>query len=181
MLLIVYCTMLYSMVLCRYAFGILMWEVLTERRPFEDVRSETMLCSRVHLGYRPDLSLVAAGDGAHAMAAQVTTTLSTAATTAASSCDSSTATTVSAVESTEGKSEAERNGKLLDNNKERYTENSESMNNIKLPTVEDMVISEMRKLVACNWSADRSVRKTGVECCEILQKCSRHLQLDQMM
>ena len=39
-----------------YAFGMLAWEVLTEERPFHDVRSESVLCSRVHKGVRPPLA-----------------------------------------------------------------------------------------------------------------------------
>lgn len=39
-----------------YAFGMLAWEVLAEERPFQDVRSESVLCSRVHKGVRPPLT-----------------------------------------------------------------------------------------------------------------------------
>ena len=38
-----------------YAFAILMWEFITEKKPFDDITSSVMLCSRVHQGYRPSL------------------------------------------------------------------------------------------------------------------------------
>jgi serine/threonine protein kinase len=38
-----------------YAFGILTWQVLAQRRPFSEITSEAMLCSKVHQGYRPSL------------------------------------------------------------------------------------------------------------------------------
>jgi serine/threonine protein kinase len=38
-----------------YAFAMLAWEVLTQERPFSDLRSEGVLCSRVHKGYRPPI------------------------------------------------------------------------------------------------------------------------------
>lgn len=39
-----------------YAFSILMWEVMTEKRPFETIKDEVTLCSFVHQGGRPTLS-----------------------------------------------------------------------------------------------------------------------------
>jgi serine/threonine protein kinase len=39
-----------------YAFGILAWEVLTGKRPFNDVSTEMELCMTVHCGVRPDLT-----------------------------------------------------------------------------------------------------------------------------
>ena len=38
-----------------YAFAILMWEFITEKKPFDDIKNSVMLCSRVHQGYRPSL------------------------------------------------------------------------------------------------------------------------------
>ena len=169
----------------RYAFGMLMWEVLTERRPFEDIRSETMLCSRVHLGYRPDVRLVVAGEGTHTLAARYTTTLSAAASSAvciSSSCIS-TATTASAIHSTCLSNEFPENynskggtSSLSDENDKvvKELENPEDINDATI-SVEDLVIREVRKLITCNWSADRSQRKTGTQCCEILHKCKNQL------
>ena len=37
----------------QYAFAILMWEFITEKKPFDDIKNSVMLCSRVHQGYRP--------------------------------------------------------------------------------------------------------------------------------
>ena len=41
-----------------YAFAILCWEVLTEQKPFKNVKNETALSSLVHQGQRPQLSLI---------------------------------------------------------------------------------------------------------------------------
>jgi serine/threonine protein kinase len=38
-----------------YAFGLLAWEVLSQKTPFADCTNEVMLCSRVHRGIRPSL------------------------------------------------------------------------------------------------------------------------------
>ena len=38
-----------------YAFGILTWQVLSQRRPFTDITSEAMLCSLIHRKHRPPL------------------------------------------------------------------------------------------------------------------------------
>ena len=42
----------------RYAFGMLAWETLSGERPFSDLRSEGVLCSRVHKGIRPPIELL---------------------------------------------------------------------------------------------------------------------------
>ena len=39
-----------------YAFAILTWEFITEKKPFDDIINPVMLCSRVHQGYRPSLN-----------------------------------------------------------------------------------------------------------------------------
>ena len=39
-----------------YAFALLCWQVLSQRRPFSEVQGEVMLCSEVHKGYRPPLT-----------------------------------------------------------------------------------------------------------------------------
>ena len=39
-----------------YAFGLLAWQVLTQKRPFSDITSEAMLVSKVHKNHRPDLN-----------------------------------------------------------------------------------------------------------------------------
>jgi serine/threonine protein kinase len=41
-----------------YAFALLMWEVLTQERPFREIMSEPMLCSSIHQGHRPDINVL---------------------------------------------------------------------------------------------------------------------------
>ena len=41
-----------------YAFAVLMWEVLTEKKPFNWIKDEVTLCSVVHQGGRPDISAI---------------------------------------------------------------------------------------------------------------------------
>ena len=43
-----------------YSFGILAWEILARKRPFHDVKNETMLCGKVHRGERPPLDQIPA-------------------------------------------------------------------------------------------------------------------------
>jgi hypothetical protein len=43
-----------------YAFGILCWELLTQQRPFIDIKTEAQLCVKVHQGVRPPLSEIPA-------------------------------------------------------------------------------------------------------------------------
>ena len=38
-----------------YAFGLLAWQVIAQRRPFTEMTSESMLCSYIHQGQRPPL------------------------------------------------------------------------------------------------------------------------------
>jgi hypothetical protein len=40
----------------RYAFAIMAWEILARKKPFSDIKKETVLCSKVHLGHRPPKS-----------------------------------------------------------------------------------------------------------------------------
>ena len=39
-----------------YAFAILMWEVITEKKPFNWIKDEVTLCSIVHQGGRPAIA-----------------------------------------------------------------------------------------------------------------------------
>lgn len=39
-----------------YAFALLAWQLMAQRRPFSEVKGEVMLCSHVHSGARPSLS-----------------------------------------------------------------------------------------------------------------------------
>jgi len=41
-----------------YAFAMLAWEVLTQERPFKELRSESALSTRVHKGVRPSIDLI---------------------------------------------------------------------------------------------------------------------------
>lgn len=41
-----------------YAFAMLAWEVLSQERPFKDLRSESALSTRVHKGVRPPIDLI---------------------------------------------------------------------------------------------------------------------------
>jgi hypothetical protein len=39
-----------------YAFGLLSWEVLSQQKPFADIKNEGLLCVTIHQNGRPDLS-----------------------------------------------------------------------------------------------------------------------------
>ena len=39
-----------------YSYAILMWEVLTQKPPFTDIKTEGQLCTKIHQGHRPPLS-----------------------------------------------------------------------------------------------------------------------------
>ena len=41
-----------------YAFAMLAWEVLTQQKPFAEISNESVLCSRVHKGFRPPLEVL---------------------------------------------------------------------------------------------------------------------------
>lgn len=42
----------------QYAFSLLCWQVLAQKRPFSEIRQESELCARVHMGERPNLELL---------------------------------------------------------------------------------------------------------------------------
>lgn len=41
-----------------YAFAMLAWEMLTQQKPFAEISNESVLCSRVHKGFRPSLEIL---------------------------------------------------------------------------------------------------------------------------